>query len=57
MNGIIIMMKLILNNWMWIVEFFILKLNLENGILKNWTLIIKICKINEWNNNNNENNI
>ena len=43
---------------MWIVEFFILKLNLENGILKNWTLIIKICKINEWNNNNNnENNI
>ena len=38
------------------------KLNLKNGILKNWTLIIGIFKgnkqINKWNNdNNNENNI
>ena len=38
------------------------KLNLKNGILKIWTLIIGIFKgnkqINKWNNdNNNENNI
>ena len=51
------------NEWTWIAEFFLdWKLNLENEILKNWTLMIEIFKgnkqINKWNNdNNNQNNI